>query len=38
GLGTRWYSSVIFWAGLLLVLTLAMMLVFSQLFFPTRVT
>jgi SSS family solute:Na+ symporter len=36
GLGNRWYSSVILWAGLLLVLTLGCMLIFSQLFFPTR--
>ena len=35
GLGEKWYSSVVFWAGLSLVLTLAGMVVFSQLFFPT---
>ena len=38
GLGSRWYSSVILWAGLLLVLTLACMMIFSQLFFPTRLS
>jgi SSS family solute:Na+ symporter len=35
GLGRHWYSSVVLWAGLSLVLTLAAMMVFSQLFFPT---
>jgi SSS family solute:Na+ symporter len=35
GLGDRWYSSVVFWAGLSLVLTLAAMVIFSQLVFPT---
>jgi len=35
GLGRHWYSSVVLWAGLSFVLTLAAMLVFSQLFFPT---
>ncbi|MES2473181.1 MAG: sodium/solute symporter [Pseudomonadota bacterium] len=35
GLGDRWYNSVFFWAGLLLVLTLGSMLIFSQIFFPT---
>ena len=35
GLGEKWYSSVVFWAGLSLVLTLAGMVIFSQLFFPT---
>jgi len=35
GLGRHWYSSVVLWAGLSLVLTLAAMVVFSQLFFPT---
>jgi solute:Na+ symporter, SSS family len=33
GLGDKWYNSVVLWAGLSLVLTLAAMLVFSQLFF-----
>jgi len=35
GLGDRWYNSVVFWAGVLLVLTCACMLIFSQIFFPT---
>jgi SSS family solute:Na+ symporter len=35
GLGDRWYNSVPLWAGLSLVLTLAAMVLFSQLFFPT---
>jgi SSS family solute:Na+ symporter len=35
GLGPHWYSSVVLWAGLSLVLTLAGMVVFSQIFFPT---
>ena len=35
GLGEHWYSSVILWAGLSLVLTLAAIVVFSQIFFPT---
>jgi SSS family solute:Na+ symporter len=35
GLGQRWYQSVVLWAGLSLVLTLAAMVIFSQLFFPT---
>ena len=35
GLGKKWYSSVVLWSGLSLVLTLAAMVVFSQLFFPT---
>ncbi len=35
GLGDRWYNSVILWAGVLLVLTCACMLIFSQIFFPT---
>jgi hypothetical protein len=35
GLGRHWYSSVVLWAGLSLVLTLAAIVVFSQLFFPT---
>jgi SSS family solute:Na+ symporter len=35
GLGEHWYSSVVLWAGLSLVLTLAGMVIFSQLFFPT---
>jgi SSS family solute:Na+ symporter len=35
GLGRHWYSSVVLWAGLSMVLTLAAMVVFSQLFFPT---
>ena len=35
GLGEHWYSSVVLWAGLSLVLTLAAMVVFSQIFFPT---
>ena len=34
GLGDKWYNSVVLWAGLSLVLTLAAMLVFSQIFFP----
>ena len=37
GLGDKWYSSVFLWAGLLLVLTLGCMLIFSQIFFPTGV-
>jgi SSS family solute:Na+ symporter len=36
GLGDRWYNSVWLWAGLLLLLTCLCMLIFSQLFFPTR--
>jgi solute:Na+ symporter, SSS family len=36
GLGGHWYSSVVLWAGLSLLLTLASMVIFSQLFFPTR--
>jgi SSS family solute:Na+ symporter len=36
GLGEKWYSSVVLWAGLSLVLTLAGMVIFSQIFFPTR--
>ncbi len=35
GLGEKWYKSVVLWAGLSLVLTLAAMMIFSQLFFPT---
>ena len=35
GLGEHWYSSVVLWAGLSLVLTLAGIVIFSQLFFPT---
>ena len=35
GLGEKWYSSVVLWAGLSLLLTLAGMVIFSQLFFPT---
>jgi solute:Na+ symporter, SSS family len=35
GLGEKWYSSVVLWAGLSLVLTFAGMVIFSQLFFPT---
>ena len=35
GLGDRWYKSVVLWAGLSLALTLAGMVIFSQLFFPT---
>ena len=35
GLGDRWYQSVVLWAGLSLVLTLAAIVIFSQLFFPT---
>jgi len=35
GLGRHWYDSVVLWAGLSLILTLAAMVVFSQLFFPT---
>jgi SSS family solute:Na+ symporter len=35
GLGERWYSSVVLWAGLSLVLTLVAMVIFSQLVFPT---
>ncbi|MEO8300928.1 MAG: hypothetical protein ABI608_03995, partial [Rhizomicrobium sp.] len=35
GLGDRWYKSVVLWAGISLVLTLAGMVIFSQLFFPT---
>jgi len=35
GLGEKWYSSVVLWAGLSLLLTLAAMVIFSQLFFPT---
>jgi SSS family solute:Na+ symporter len=35
GLGDKWYSSVVLWSGLSLVLTLAGMVIFSQLFFPT---
>ncbi len=35
GLGDRWYKSVVLWAGLSLVMTLAAMVIFSQLFFPT---
>jgi solute:Na+ symporter, SSS family len=35
GLGERWYQSVVLWAGLSLVLTLAAIVIFSQLFFPT---
>jgi SSS family solute:Na+ symporter len=35
GLGRHWYSSVVLWAGLSLVLTLAAIVIFSQLFFPT---
>jgi SSS family solute:Na+ symporter len=38
GLGDRWYNSVVLWAGLSLLLTLAAMLLFSQLFFPTRLS
>jgi SSS family solute:Na+ symporter len=38
GLGRHWYSSVVLWAGLSLLLTLAAMLLFSQLFFPTRLS
>ena len=38
GLGDRWYKSVVLWAGLSLALTLLAMLIFSQVFFPTRVT
>jgi len=34
-LGEHWYSSVVLWAGLSLVLTLAAMVIFSQIFFPT---
>jgi hypothetical protein len=36
GLGHKWHTSVIAWAGLLLILTLGAMLIFSQLFFPVR--
>ncbi len=36
GLGDRWYKSVWLWAGLSLALTLLAMLIFSQVFFPTR--
>ena len=36
GLGEKWYSSVVLWAGLSLLLTLAAMVIFSQLFFPTE--
>jgi hypothetical protein len=36
GLGDKWYTSVVLWAGLSLVLTLTAMLIFSQIFFPTR--
>jgi SSS family solute:Na+ symporter len=36
GLGDKWYNSVVLWAGLSLVLTLLAMLIFSQVFFPTR--
>ncbi len=35
GLGDRWYNSVVLWCGLSLVMTLAAMVIFSQLFFPT---
>jgi len=35
GLGRHWYSSVVLWAGLSMVLTLAAMVIFSQIFFPT---
>ena len=35
GLGQRWYQSVVLWAGLSLLLTLAAIMIFSQLFFPT---
>jgi solute:Na+ symporter, SSS family len=35
GLGRHWYSSVVLWAGLSLLLTLASMVIFSQIFFPT---
>lgn len=35
GLGRHWYSSVVLWAGLSLLLTLAGMVIFSQIFFPT---
>jgi hypothetical protein len=35
GLGDKWYRSVVLWAGLSLVLTLAGIVIFSQLFFPT---
>jgi len=35
GLGDRWYRSVMLWAGLSLVLTLAGIVIFSPLFFPT---
>jgi SSS family solute:Na+ symporter len=35
GLGEHWYSSVALWAAISLVLTLAGMVIFSQLFFPT---
>jgi SSS family solute:Na+ symporter len=35
GLGDKWYKSVVLWSGLSLVLTLAAMVIFSQLFFPT---
>ena len=35
GLGDKWYNSVVLWAGLSLVLTLLLILIFSQLFFPT---
>ena len=34
GLGEKWYSSVVLWAGLSLLLTLAAMVIFSQLFVP----
>ena len=34
GLGKAWYSSVVLWAGLSLVLTLAAMVIFSQFVFP----
>ena len=36
GLGKHWYTSVFFWGGLLLALTLASMAYFSSLFFPVR--
>jgi Na+/proline symporter len=35
GLGRHWYDSVVLWAGLSMVLTVAAMVVFSQLTFPT---
>jgi solute:Na+ symporter, SSS family len=37
GLGDRWYNSTISWSALMLVLIFVLMLIFSQVFFPTQV-